>query len=523
MNNNQIFEQAIIIHHEGKLEEAERLYKEILETEPTNHIILNNLANLFNTLGRKEEAIDAYKKAVLFKPEFIEAHYNYASVLYSLGRLDEAEISYKKVLELKPNWVEAHFNLGNVFNKLEKFDLAEASYRKSIELQADYSNAYINLSLMLHALERSDEAEECYVKLIKFLPNSEIVYNNLGNLKKDLNKLDEAEVCYRKAIKLNADYFPVYTNLGATLRRLDRLEEAEEILNKGLNLKANYEGYFNRGHVLFEQKKFELALRDYDICNTEDSRAKSLSCLYALGRIEEIYQRIASQSELDEKNLRTAAFSAFISYKEKKVTAHKFCNNPIDFIKFSNLSSHLKDSNLLINEVIEELHNLKMVWEPSGKPVFKAFQSNFNLFENPSEKINDLKSIIMNEIDSYHLKFKNETCSFIKKWPSEKNINGWYVIYKQQGFQTEHDHPTGWLSGVIYLKVVPPLEKNEGAIEFGLNSKLYFDENSPKIIHQPKTGDIVLFPSSLQHRTIPFTTDTNRIIISFDLRPDVKN
>ncbi len=28
---------------------------------------------------------------------------------------------------------------------------------------------------------------------------------------------------------------------------------------------------------------------------------------------------------------------------------------------------------------------------------------------------------------------------------------------------------TGWLSGVIYLKVVPPLGKDEGAIEFSLN------------------------------------------------------
>ena len=66
-------------------------------------------------------------------------------------------------------------------------------------------------------------------------------------------------------------------------------------------------------------------------------------------------------------------------------------------------------------------------------------------------------------------------------------------------------------------------KKNEGAIEFGLNGENYFDINSPKLIHQPKLGDIVLFPSSLHHRTIPFSTSTDRIIVSFDLQPNSKN
>ena len=83
-----------------------------------------------------------------------------------------------------------------------------------------------------------------------------------------------------------------------------------------------------------------------------------------------------------------------------------------------------------------------------------------------------------------------------------------------------HLHTSGWLSGVIYLKVVPALEKNEGAIEFSLNGEKYHHKNSPSLIFQPEVGDIVFFPSSLHHRTIPFTTDTDRIVVSFDLMPE---
>ena len=113
----------------------------------------------------------------------------------------------------------------------------------------------------------------------------------------------------------------------------------------------------------------------------------------------------------------------------------------------------------------------------------------------------------------------NESCSYIQKWPSKKNLFGWHVILKKQGCQTTHNHTGGWLSGVIYLKVVPSLGKGEGAIEFSLNGKNYSNINSPKLTYQPELGSIVFFPSSLHHRTIPFTTDTDRIIVSFDLIP----
>ena len=72
---------------------------------------------------------------------------------------------------------------------------------------------------------------------------------------------------------------------------------------------------------------------------------------------------------------------------------------------------------------------------------------------------------------------------------------------------------------ILLLKVVPSLEKNEGAIEFSLDGEYYSDINSPKSIYEPNVGDMIFFPSSLHHRTVPFTTKTDRIIISFDLFP----
>ena len=222
------------------------------------------------------------------------------------------------------------------------------------------------------------------------------------------------------------------------------------------------------------------------------------------------------------QDLGVAAFASFIANKEKKTTANNFCSEPLEFLHFTNVSAYLQDANVFITELIEELHDVNTIWEPSKRATRKGFQTakNINLFADPAVRMALLKSIIVEELDLYYLKFQNKSCSYIQKWPTRKDLTGWHVILKHQGHQTAHIHPGGWLSGVIYLKVVSALGRDEGAIEFSLNGVNYSDGDSPKVVHQPKAGDIVFFPSSLHHRTIPFTTDTDRIIVSFDLMPE---
>jgi tetratricopeptide (TPR) repeat protein len=444
---------------------------------------------------------------------------NQAISAHQEERLEEAEENYKKVIELKPHNSIAHVNLGTLLQRLGKFDEAETSFKKGIDLKPDFFEAHYNLGNVLKILGKLEEAVACYKKAITLKPDFALASNNLGNIFMELGKYEDAEISFKKAIELKSDFAGAYDNLGNIKIKLGKYEEAEIYFKKAMELEPKYAMKRNivsgapevspsyekvliiRGLTLFDKGEFELSLKDFDECNSKLSRMYSLTSLFALGRIE--------------------AFASFIAAKEGRETAHNFCKNPLDFIHHSNISSHIKSYNIFINELIDKVKNMNSIWEPSGRTIRKGFKCTNDLFKNPLTKLNDLKSIIINEIDSYYLKFKDEDCSFIKKWPSEKNLRAWHVILKQQGHLISHIHPGAWLSGVIYLKVAPSNEKNEGAIEFSLNSKNYFDPSLPKLIHQPKVGDIVLFPSSLHHRTIPYTADEDRISISFDLMPDV--
>jgi tetratricopeptide (TPR) repeat protein len=367
---------------------------------------------------------------------------------------------------------------------------------------------------------RMPQALDVHQKVVKLVPQDFEAHYDLGLALQELGRFQESELSLRTAVQLNPDFIEGYYYLGIVLRALDRLDESEENYRKALELKPDLsEAIMNIGQLYVDREKYELALEQFDLLDTWDSRARGMECLYAMERIDEIYERIESKD--DDENIRVAALASFLNQREKKDTTHNFCKNPLEFLHHSKISSHIEDTDSFVTELVDELTNVDTNFEPFNTTTRNGYQSSVNLFNGPYAKMKQLQTIIVNEISSYHSKFKDEKCSFIENWPSDYNLYGWHVILKQQGYQLPHIHTSGWLSGVIYLKVVPSLENNEGAIEFGLNGATYTDDNSPKVIHQPESGDIVLFPSSLHHSTIPFTTDTDRIVVSFDLAPNL--
>ena len=235
-------QKGLQLHQAGQLQEAETVYRQILDIKPDFAEAHNNLGNVLRELGRLDDAVATYHKTLALKPDFAEANYNLGNALRELGQLDDAVASYDKAIALNPDYAKAHNNLGNTLKELGRFDDAVASFQKAIALKPDFSEANYNLGNALQDLGSLDAAAASYYKAISHKPDYAIAHNNLGTALNKLGQLEESLSSYEKALAIDPDYAEAHNNLGVVLQDLGRLEEAAACYRKSRELNPDYTG-----------------------------------------------------------------------------------------------------------------------------------------------------------------------------------------------------------------------------------------------------------------------------------------
>lgn len=486
---------------------------------------MQNKLKEINSLFAQRKLEEALKESILLNkktPNNPEILFLLGIIYNDLRRFEDAITNLTKSIKIKPNQALAHFNLAQSFHLLGKTEEAINSYKNAIKYKNDFSESYNMLGLCFTNLGKFKEATNSYKESIRTKPKQFEAYYNLGHALQLMNKDEEAIDYYKKSLKFNPNYSDTYNNLGVIFDKLGRYKLAAENFEKAIEINPENIGTINNiAHCYVKLGDYVEAIKKYDSINTNTSKAQALECLYLLKDFENINQRLNQYSVSDKKNIRIGAFSAFIANQLNQKDNFHFCANPIDFIKVSNIKSYNPNQENFINEILLEIKNINTVWEPANKTTKNGFQSNENIFE-AGKIFSELKNIIKEEIISYYSKHNSENCTFINSWPYKFGLNGWFVRLIKNGYQDSHIHPEAWLSGVVYLKTIKSLTKeNEGAIEFSLQgyNLPVTNQNFPKKIYKPNNGDIILFPSSLFHKTIPFTSDDERCVIAFDLVP----
>ena len=292
-------QRAVELHQLGRLDQAEAVYRQLIEIEPRNAdalhllgviaiqtghyqgaveiisqaIVMNsNVANFYSSQGialqelkQLDAALASYDKAISLRPDYAEAYFSKGNILHSLRRLDEAASSYDMAILLKPDYVEAYSNRGIVLLDLKQFEASVASYSKAIELKPDYAAAYFNRGNALVELKQLLEAVANYDKAIDLKPDYAEAYSNRGNALNDLKQFEASVASYNKAIDLKPDYAEAYSNRGNVLHVLNQFEASVASYNKAIELKPDYaEAHFNLGILLQELKQLDAALASFD-------------------------------------------------------------------------------------------------------------------------------------------------------------------------------------------------------------------------------------------------------------------
>src|SRR5258706_1734390 len=96
----ELFDQAIALHQQGELSQAERLYQRILLMEPASFAPRHMLGVIRFQQGRSAEAIELITAALKLNPQVAGAWINLGNVQAAAGRPKEAVASYRKAAAL---------------------------------------------------------------------------------------------------------------------------------------------------------------------------------------------------------------------------------------------------------------------------------------------------------------------------------------------------------------------------------------------------------------------------------------
>jgi len=321
---NEALQRGVAAHKEGKLEEAEKLYRGILGVQPNHPDANHNLGVLAVGTGQVEAALPHFKSALEANPNQGQYWLSYIDALIKLDRLDDArqllmqginaglkrELTDKlsaqlKVIETAPSSsahgavskqkrIEALISLytegkleegvtvgtalskefpdnpvipnvlGAIYSALGNSEKAIVYFKQSIRLKPNNFSVYNNLAVILRDIGKYKKSISNCKKSIALKPDNAAAYNNLGTSLSDLGEHSnnkEAISCYHKAIRLNPKNALFYNNIGNFFNITGDYDQAIIHYNKAIELEPNLvKAHDNLGDVYNKIGRYEDAI-----------------------------------------------------------------------------------------------------------------------------------------------------------------------------------------------------------------------------------------------------------------------
>jgi radical SAM superfamily enzyme YgiQ (UPF0313 family)/Flp pilus assembly protein TadD len=316
MKIEEALKQAIAQHQAGQFQDAERIYREILQAQPNHPDANHNLGVLAIQVKQPVAGLPHLKMALETNPNQGQYWLSYIEGLIQTGQTDAArqvleqgrqrglqgvvadalaerlnssiqapeqskeayeESSQKSPPALttslkkskKNNPHKTHPNPQEInallllFNQ-GKFQEAAVLARTMTERFPLHGFAWGVLGAVFKMSGRNAEALIPLQKAVEYSPGDAGALYNLGIILNDLGRLSEAETNYRRALKIKPHFAEAHNNLANTLKNLGRPEEAEACYRQALLIKPDYpEAHNNLGNILQESGRTAEAEASY--------------------------------------------------------------------------------------------------------------------------------------------------------------------------------------------------------------------------------------------------------------------
>jgi tetratricopeptide (TPR) repeat protein len=490
--------QAESLRSQNRFRDAAEIYQSILQTAPEHSETLYQFGVMANMTGQHGLAADLIQRAMR-QSGSRGLHYlsELAPALALSGRPEEALAAFRRVVDARPDDATAHYNMGNLLNGLGKPGEAATARPNAVALAPDFAEAHANLGGALHMAKRYEDAVAAYRSALETFGDNADLHHNLGAVCHALGRNEDAAAAYRRAVDLAPDRLAFRQKLAETLQELGAYGDATEIFRAVLTrAPSSVDATKGLAETMIGNRTSgdAVALCD-DYLEAYGYNSAVINCKAmaltelgesAAGRHIMDLQRFIEAVDVDPP-AGYASLTAFNEAIEAEIRAHE----SLDF-------------------------------EPLGLATSSGFQTG-ELLDAPSYAIGLLAMMINGAVRGYMENLPDDPGHpFVANVPTRWTMNGWGVILQAHGHQRAHIHPSGWLSGVYYVRVPDSIgtSSKNGWIEFGTppgNIGCRAAHEAMQV--QPVSGRMLLFPSYVYHHTIPYHDSENRISFAFDVVP----
>ena len=206
----QALQQGVAAHKEGKLEEAEKLYRFILATQPQHSDANHNLGVLAVGVGKVQESLPLFKAALEANSNQGQYWLSYIDAFIRLGQLDNARSVLEQGQSIGLN--------GDQVDQLEKqLGDRKSTHSSSIDNKNDPIQQQIDDLVGLYSRSNFKDALVLGDRLAKQFPTNHIILNILGAIYAGSSQHEKAIMSFNKVIELKPNFAGAYNNLGVAL------------------------------------------------------------------------------------------------------------------------------------------------------------------------------------------------------------------------------------------------------------------------------------------------------------------
>lgn len=215
---------------------AARLYKMLLNEEPSNVEYLKQLGSIYVQNHEDEKAIPYYQQIITFYPHYIEAMTSLGAIYRRLKRYDESIKILQRAIDESRDSATVYYNLGFTYKEMGNFRDAIEAFEFVIHENPDDVLAYNHLGSIYYAQKNYEKSINSYKRGLQIDQNHPILNYNLARVYETAKNIPDAIRCYQAALKTRPGWLDAIRDFSNLLINCQKNKDAQNLVQQSIKL-----------------------------------------------------------------------------------------------------------------------------------------------------------------------------------------------------------------------------------------------------------------------------------------------